>query len=182
MRICDRWMQEGTTNRRGRSHPTQCTTSREDRQFVRMVVTNRSVTSRTVAQHIECVTHHSVSVRTIRRLLQQSGLSARCLLLGLPMPQNHRRSHHQWFVVNHQIELFPWPARSPDLSPIENMCSMVAQRLTQITSPATTSDQLWQRVEATWSAVPQEHFRSLFGSMPRRVVSVISNNGGYSGY
>ncbi|GFW90962.1 transposable element Tcb1 transposase [Trichonephila clavipes] len=29
MRICDRWMQEGTTDRRGRSHPPQCTTSRE---------------------------------------------------------------------------------------------------------------------------------------------------------
>ncbi|GFX79472.1 uncharacterized protein TNCV_824611 [Trichonephila clavipes] len=27
MRICDRWMQEGTTGRRGRSHPPQCTTS-----------------------------------------------------------------------------------------------------------------------------------------------------------
>ncbi|GFW88137.1 HTH_38 domain-containing protein [Trichonephila clavipes] len=30
MRICDRWMQEGTTDRRGRSHPPQCTTSPED--------------------------------------------------------------------------------------------------------------------------------------------------------
>ncbi|GFT60471.1 hypothetical protein TNCV_1965871 [Trichonephila clavipes] len=27
MRICDRWMQEGTTDQRGRSHPPQCTTS-----------------------------------------------------------------------------------------------------------------------------------------------------------
>ncbi|GFX50734.1 transposable element Tcb1 transposase [Trichonephila clavipes] len=27
----------------------------------------------------------------------------------------------QRFFVNHQIELLPWPARSPDLSPIENM-------------------------------------------------------------
>ncbi|GFW38036.1 transposable element Tcb1 transposase [Trichonephila clavipes] len=61
MRICDRWMQEGTTDRRGRSHPPQCTTSREDRQIVRIAVTDRSVTSRTVAQHIESVTHHSVS-------------------------------------------------------------------------------------------------------------------------
>ncbi|GFW51959.1 HTH_38 domain-containing protein [Trichonephila clavipes] len=29
MRIYDRWMQEGTTDRRGRSHLPQCTTSRE---------------------------------------------------------------------------------------------------------------------------------------------------------
>ncbi|GFV54919.1 transposable element Tcb1 transposase [Trichonephila clavipes] len=65
MRICDHWMQEGTTDRRGRSHPPQCTTSREDRQIGRMAVTDRSVTSRTVAQHIGSVTHHSVSVHTI---------------------------------------------------------------------------------------------------------------------
>ncbi|GFX88340.1 transposable element Tcb1 transposase [Trichonephila clavipes] len=76
MRICDSWMPEGTTDARGLSHQPQCTTSREDRQMVRMAVTNRSVTSRTVAQHIESVTHHSVSARTIRRRLQQNGLSA----------------------------------------------------------------------------------------------------------
>ncbi|GFV08851.1 transposable element Tcb1 transposase [Trichonephila clavipes] len=70
MRTCDRGMQEGTTNRRGRSNPPQCTTSREDRQIVRMAVMDRSVTSRTVAQHIESVTNHSVSACTILRHLQ----------------------------------------------------------------------------------------------------------------
>ncbi|GFY09019.1 transposable element Tcb1 transposase [Trichonephila clavipes] len=301
MRICDRWMQEGTTDQRCRSHSPQCTTSREDRQIVRMAVTVRSVTSRTVAQHIESVTHHSVSARTIRRRLQQSDLSARRPLLGLPLTQNHRRLRHQWcdgrrmvwqngmklylltshaFVcnttmvglkflrhrgermlnscvmhrhtahapgimawggigyhshtplvpiagtlnsqiyisevlepvvlpyvqglataifqqdnarpnvarivqrlfVNHKLELHPWPARYPDLSPIENMWSMVAQQLTQITHPGTTPDHLWQRGGAPWSAVPHEHIQSLFESTPRRVAAVISKNGGYSGY
>ncbi|GFU53743.1 transposable element Tcb1 transposase [Trichonephila clavipes] len=167
-------MQEGTTDRRGRSHPFQCTTSREDRQIVRMAVTDRSVTSRTVAHHIESVTHHSVSAFTIRRHLQQSGLSARRPLLGLPLTQNHRRLRRQWcderrmclhrvlwygeglataifqqdnarphvsrivqrLFVSHQIELLPWPARSLDLLPTENMWSMVAQRLTQSTPPS----------------------------------------------
>ncbi|GFU70143.1 transposable element Tcb1 transposase [Trichonephila clavipes] len=36
MRIWDRWMQEGTTDQRGQSHPSQCTTSRQDRQIVRI--------------------------------------------------------------------------------------------------------------------------------------------------
>ncbi|GFW86914.1 transposable element Tcb1 transposase [Trichonephila clavipes] len=48
--------------------------------------------------------------------------------------QDNARPHvariFQRFFVNHQIELHPWPARSPDLSPIENMWSMVALRLT----------------------------------------------------
>ncbi|GFX52442.1 transposable element Tcb1 transposase [Trichonephila clavipes] len=221
MRICDRWMQKGMKERRGRSHPPQCTTSRQDRQIVRMAVTDLSVTSRTLAHHIESVTHYSESARTIRRRLQQSGLSARRPLLGLPLTQNHRRLRYQWcderrmwvaewnevvftdksriclqhhdgrirvwggigylsrtplvriagtlnsqryisevlepvvlpylqvtaifqqdnarphvarivqrFFVNLQIELLPWLARSLDLSPIENMWSMVTQRLT----------------------------------------------------
>ncbi|GFT13374.1 transposable element Tcb1 transposase [Trichonephila clavipes] len=61
-----------------------------------MAVTDLSVTSRTVAQHNESVTHHSVSARTIRRHLQQSGLSARRPLLSLPLTQNHRRLRRQW--------------------------------------------------------------------------------------
>ncbi|GFU99848.1 transposable element Tcb1 transposase [Trichonephila clavipes] len=69
MRICDRWMKEGMTNRRGRSHPPQCTISREDRQIVHMTVTDRSVRSRSVAQLNESVTHLSVSIRTMRRCL-----------------------------------------------------------------------------------------------------------------
>ncbi|GFU45521.1 transposable element Tcb1 transposase [Trichonephila clavipes] len=96
MRVCDRWMQAGTTDRRGRSHPPQCTTSREDRQTVRMAVMDLSVTSRTVAQHIVSVKHHSASARTIRPRLQECGLSTRFQFLGLLLTQNHRRLRHQW--------------------------------------------------------------------------------------
>ncbi|GFV27343.1 transposable element Tcb1 transposase [Trichonephila clavipes] len=89
-------MQEGTTNRRCLSHPPQYITSREDRKIVHMSKMNHSVTSRTIAQHIESVQHYSVSARTVRRRLQQNGLSARRPLLGVPLTQNHRRLCRQW--------------------------------------------------------------------------------------
>ncbi|GFV78700.1 transposable element Tcb1 transposase [Trichonephila clavipes] len=63
-----------------------------------MAVTDRSVTSRTVAQHIESLTYYSVSARTIPRYLQQSGLCTRRPLLGLPFTQSHRRLRRQWCV------------------------------------------------------------------------------------
>ncbi|GFV35790.1 transposable element Tcb1 transposase [Trichonephila clavipes] len=40
----------------------------------------------------------NLSARTIRRRLQQSGLSARRPLLGLPLSQNHRCLRRQWCV------------------------------------------------------------------------------------
>ncbi|GFU28623.1 transposable element Tcb1 transposase [Trichonephila clavipes] len=64
MLICNRWVQKGTTDQCGRSHPPQSTTS--------------------------------LSARTIRRRLKQSGLSSRRPLIGLPLTQNHRCLHRQW--------------------------------------------------------------------------------------
>ncbi|GFW69327.1 transposable element Tcb1 transposase [Trichonephila clavipes] len=126
------------------------------------------------------------SQRCISEVLESVVLPSVQGLATAMFPQDNARPHvtriFQSFFVNHQIEFLLWLAHSPDLSPIENMCSMVAERLAQITTPAATPDLLWQRVEAAWSAVPQELIQSLFESMPRRVAAVISNNGGYSGY
>ncbi|GFU25190.1 transposable element Tc1 transposase [Trichonephila clavipes] len=294
---------EGTTDRRGRSHPPQCTISREDRQIVCKAVTDRSVTSRTIAQHIESATHHSVSARNIRRRLQQSALSARYPLLGIPLTQNHRvssingamkegcgrqngmklslltshasvcnttvvgfesgdtveRMHrredqcsvmHRYtghapgimvldgigyhsrtplvriagtlnsqryisevlepvvlpylqglapaifqqdnarphvarivdrFFVNHQIELLSWPVRSPDLSSIENMWSMVAQRLPRLHTPLPHQINFGNVWKLLGLLYPKNTSKAS-ESMPRRMAAVISNNGGYSGY
>ncbi|GFU01886.1 transposable element Tcb1 transposase [Trichonephila clavipes] len=112
-----------------------------------------------------CLQHHDGRIRVWRHR-------------GERMLKSFIMNHHTGTAPGIMIELLPWPARSPDLSPIEKMWFMVAQRLTQITPPAATPDQLWKDVEAAWAAVPQEHIQSLFESMPRRVAAVISNNGG----
>ncbi|GFU52115.1 transposable element Tcb1 transposase [Trichonephila clavipes] len=118
-----------------------------------------------------CLQHHDVRLRVWRhrgeRMLNScimhhhTGPAAGIMGLAIAIFQQDNVQTHvarivQRFFVNQQIEWLSWLAHSPDLSPIENMWSMVAQRLTQITPPAATPDQLWQRVEAAWSAVPQE--------------------------
>ncbi|GFV29287.1 transposable element Tcb1 transposase [Trichonephila clavipes] len=133
-----------------------------------------------------CIAGTLNSQRYISEVLEPIDLPYLQGLATAIFQQNNARPHVARIVqrcfVNHQIELLPWLVRSPDFSPIENTCSMVAHRLAQITLPAATSDQLRQRVEASWSAVPQEHIQSLFESMLRRVAAVIPNKDGYSGY
>ncbi|GFW69636.1 transposable element Tcb1 transposase [Trichonephila clavipes] len=78
--------------------------------------------------------------------------------------------------------LLPWPARSPDLLPIENIWSMVAERLARHHMSVTTVDELWHRVEAASTSVPVHVIQSLFDSMARRIGSVITATRGYYGY
>ncbi|GFX87269.1 transposable element Tcb1 transposase [Trichonephila clavipes] len=49
------------------------------------------------------------------------------LATAIFQPDNFQPHIVQRFFVNYQIELLLLPARSPDLSPIENMWTMVAQ-------------------------------------------------------
>ncbi|KFM58622.1 Transposable element Tcb1 transposase, partial [Stegodyphus mimosarum] len=109
-----------------------------------------------------CIGYHSRTplVRIAGTLNSQRYISEVLIPVVLPylqdlptaiFQQNNARPHVarivQGFFVNRQIELLPWLALSPDLSQIENMWSMVAERLIQITSQAATPDQLRQYVK-----------------------------------
>ncbi|GFW97803.1 uncharacterized protein TNCV_1425661 [Trichonephila clavipes] len=69
-----------------------------------------------------------------------------------------------------------------DLSPIDNVSSMLAQRLARDKPSAASQNQLWKYVEPAWTSVPQEYFQSSFDSMLTRVTAVIANNCGYTNY
>ncbi|GFX61522.1 odorant receptor [Trichonephila clavipes] len=69
-----------------------------------------------------------------------------------------------------------------DLSPIENIWSMITQRLTRHQTPVTTIDELWPRVEAAWASVPIHAIQSLFDSMARRISAGTTSRAGCSGY
>ncbi|GFT80712.1 transposable element Tcb1 transposase [Trichonephila clavipes] len=192
MRICGRWMQEGTTDLRGRSHLPQCTTSREHRQMCMRVPFDAVHSRMACPQYVHCLvyplrrttdisaaygamkegcrrqngmklslltSHASICNTTMvgfesgDRMLNicvmhhHTGPALDIMVMATAIFQQDNARPRvarivKGFFVNHQIELLPWQARSPDLSPIENMWSMVAQRLTQITPPAASPDQL----------------------------------------
>ncbi|GFT53080.1 hypothetical protein TNCV_4232201 [Trichonephila clavipes] len=75
----------------------------------------------------------------------------------------------QIFLDMANVRLLPWPAHSPDLSPIETVWCMVAERQAHHHTLVTTVDELGHRVEAPWASVPVHAIQSLFDSMPRHI-------------
>ncbi|UYV66530.1 Transposase [Cordylochernes scorpioides] len=79
------------------------------------------------------------------------------------------------------VQMLPWPPYSPDLSPIEHVWDIIGRRLHALPQPR-SEDELWQMVEREWRAIPQDAFRTLIDSLPRRVAACIAVRGGPTCY
>ncbi|GFX41242.1 hypothetical protein TNCV_2219401 [Trichonephila clavipes] len=80
-------------DQRGR---TPCTAARDHKWIVCMAVMDHAAISQTTAQQILSVTHHSVSASTIRRHLQQRGMSARRPFPCLPLIRKQGCLRQKW--------------------------------------------------------------------------------------
>ena len=82
----------------------------------------------------------------------------------------------------HNVDVLPWPARSPDLSPIEHVWDIIGRQLRRHPQPALTVADLTDRVQQAWNSIPQNVIRHLYDTMPGRLHACINNRGDYSGY
>ncbi|GFV20441.1 transposable element Tcb2 transposase [Trichonephila clavipes] len=170
-RIWNRWFQDGNTERRAGSQRPPITSIREDRHFTLMVLMNRAVTSRALKnweslQDNKCLHEHLMTLATHQD--------------GRTRVWQHRGERTLASV--HSSSSY-WPINWRDnLSLIENVLSMIAERLACHHTPVTTVDELWHRVEAAWASVPVHAIQSLFDSMPRYINAVIIARGGCSEY
>ncbi|GFX21531.1 uncharacterized protein TNCV_1399451 [Trichonephila clavipes] len=100
-------------------------------------------------------------------------------LNGLPgaiFQQDNARPHTarvaQDFLCYFQT--LPWPARSPDLSPVEHVWEQLKR---QMPSCHSVHD-LELAVQDLWAHRPQDNIRCLINSMPDRVAACIAAGGG----
>ncbi|GFX44889.1 transposable element Tcb1 transposase [Trichonephila clavipes] len=80
------------------------------------------------------------------------------------------------------MQLLPWLAYSPDMSPIEHVWDLVGQHLAHHPRPAASKDELLLRMQAIWNSLPQADIQNLFDSMPRRIAARIAARGGNTKY
>jgi hypothetical protein len=86
------------------------------------------------------------------------------------------------FFIDHDINVLDWPPYSPDLSPIENMWTILKRRLRRF--DCTTKQELVARVNDIWFNDPdiKDICGHLINSMGRRMLSCITSKGAATKY
>lgn len=79
------------------------------------------------------------------------------------------------FLHDRRVTVLPWPALSPDLSPIENLWNIVSKKVYAQNLP--TLDDLWSAIQREWNATPPSLLATLYDSMPRRMDACVKARG-----
>ncbi|GFX10431.1 DDE_3 domain-containing protein [Trichonephila clavipes] len=75
-----------------------------------------------------------------------------------------------------------WPARSPDLNPIEHVWDFLGRRLAARTLPPVTIRELRLALQDEWAAMPQQLIDTLILSMGRRCEICLAVRGDHIPY
>ena len=95
----------------------------------------------------------------------------------------HRASRVTEKVREAGIDTLPWPARSPDLSPIEHAWDELGRRVRgSYPHPPSSLNQLSLRLKEQWTHLPQETLETLCDSMPSRIQACLGARGGHTRY
>ena len=88
----------------------------------------------------------------------------------------------QDFLNQNHIRVLPWPALSPDLSPIEHLWDELGRRVRHRQNPPETLQELRDALVHEWNNIPQAFIQRLIGSMRRRCEAVVAARGGHTRY
>ena len=91
----------------------------------------------------------------------------------------HVARHTMNFLTANNVNVLDWPARSPDISPIEHLWN----HLGRIVRERNDVNNVRERVlHEEWDRIPMDVVRRLILSMRRRCVAVIDSHGGHTRY
>ncbi|GFX89656.1 transposable element Tcb2 transposase [Trichonephila clavipes] len=80
----------------------------------------------------------------------------------------HRTVAAEQLLESEDIERMDWPARSPNLNPIEHVWDFLGRRLAARTLPPITIRELRLALQDEWAAMPQQLIDTFILSMGRR--------------
>ena len=84
-------------------------------------------------------------------------------------------------LAAHNIRFMPWPAKSPDLNPIEHVWDLVKRRVRARTEQINIAGLTWD-IQQIWNDLPQQYLHRYIASMRSRCRAVIDGHGGHTRY
>ncbi|GFW19275.1 transposable element Tcb2 transposase [Trichonephila clavipes] len=94
----------------------------------------------------------------------------------------HRTLAVQDCLDSEGIQGFVWPARSPDINPIENVWDALGRQVAGRNYPPTNKNTLIRALTEEWDKLPQQLLDNVVQSMVRRVECCITLHGGHIPY
>ncbi|GFX75388.1 transposable element Tcb2 transposase [Trichonephila clavipes] len=94
----------------------------------------------------------------------------------------HRTVAAEQLLESEDIERMDWPARSPDLNPIEHVWEFLSRRLAARTLPPVTIRELRLALQDEWAAMPQQLIDTLILSMGRGCETYLAVRGDHIPY
>ncbi|GFU69504.1 transposable element Tcb2 transposase [Trichonephila clavipes] len=94
----------------------------------------------------------------------------------------HRTLAAEQLLESEDIERMHWPARSPDLNPIEHVWDFLGRRLAARTLPPVTIRELRLALQDEWAEMPQQLIDTLIRSMGRRCETCLAVRGDHIPY
>ncbi|GFV89439.1 transposable element Tcb2 transposase [Trichonephila clavipes] len=88
----------------------------------------------------------------------------------------HRTVAVEQLLESEDIERMDWPARSPDLNPIEHVWDFLGRRLAARTLPPVTIRELRLALQDEWAAMPQQLIDTLILSRGRRCETCLARD------
>ena len=93
----------------------------------------------------------------------------------------HTARHTQDVLRQNNIDVLEWPARSPDLSPIEHVWDILGRRVRERHNVNNVAD-LSRALQQEWNQITIHELQNLIRSMRRRCLAVVAANGGHTKY
>ncbi|GFX71766.1 transposable element Tcb2 transposase [Trichonephila clavipes] len=94
----------------------------------------------------------------------------------------HRTVAAEQLLESEDIEHMDWPARSPDLNPIEHVWDFLGRSLAARTLPPVTIREFRLALQDEWAAMPQQLIDTLILSMGRRCETCLAVRGDHIPY
>jgi transposase len=86
------------------------------------------------------------------------------------------------YLEQNNINVLPWPSKSPDLDLIVHLYDHLDKRVRQRQPPSQTLDQLCLMLQQEWRTIPRNNVGKLIESIPRRCRTVLDAHGGHTRY